>query len=355
MRLALVIAELGYGGAERIVTQLAVDAARRGDQVAVASAGGPLAQQLDRAGIRHHRIALGSRSLPATLRAAGELAGVLRRFRPDLVHAHNVRASAAASAARHAVGRRPALLTTLHGLAPGDYRAAARTLRMAGGTVVACAPAVARSLRAAGFPAHRLGVVTNCAALEQAPAHERAALRARLNVGDRPLVVGLGRLVPQKSWGTLVQAAGEIPGADVVVAGDGPLRAELEAAGGGRVRFPGVVENPAALLGLASCVVSTSGWEGLPLGLLEALSLGLPVVATAVDGVRDVVPPDSAILVPPGDPVAVAAAVNRVLGEPGLAGRLSRAARRAAAAWAPETMLSRYRAHYAAALSRRPR
>jgi glycosyltransferase involved in cell wall biosynthesis len=221
---------------------------------------------------------------------------------------------------------------------------------MAGGTVIACAPAVARSLRAAGFPAHRLGVVTNCAALAPAPAHERAALRASLGVGDRPLVVGLGRLVPQKSWATLVRAAGQIPHADIVVAGDGPLRGELEAAGGGRVRFVGVVENPAALLGSAACVVSTSVWEGLPLGLLEALSLGLPVVATAVDGVRDVVPPDSAILVPSGDPAAVAAAINRVLGEPGLAGQLSQAARRAAAAWAPETMLARYRAHYASCL-----
>jgi glycosyltransferase involved in cell wall biosynthesis len=349
MRLLLVIAELGYGGAERIVAQLADDAARRGDRVAVASAGGPLARRLEAAGIRHYRVALGSRSLAATLAGAGQLAGVLRDFRPEIVHAHNVRAAAAASAARHTLRRRPALLTTLHGVAPGDYQAAARTLRLAGGPVIACAPAVARSVRTAGFPADRLGVVTNGAALAPAPAHERAALRAWLGVTDRPLVVGLGRLVAQKSWVTLVEASKEITGADIVVAGDGPLRADLEAAGEGVVRFVGVVEHPAALLGLATCVVSTSVWEGLPLGLLEALSLGLPVVATAVDGVRDVVPAKSAILVPPGDPAAVAAAVNRVIGEPGLAERLSGAARRAAADWAPDTMLARYRDHYAAA------
>ncbi len=210
-----------------------------------------------------------------------------------------MRATAAASLARHALRRRPALLTTLHGVAPGDYLAAARTLRLAGGTVIACAPAVGRSLLAAGFPARRLSVVNNGAALEPAPAHEQAALRAQLGITDRPLVVGFGR--------------------------------------------------PAALLGLASCVVSTSVWEGLPLGLLEALSLGLPVVATAVDGVRDVVPPESAILVPAGDPAAVAAAVNRVIEEPGLAEQLSRAARQATAAFQPAAMLAGYRVHYAAA------
>lgn len=349
MRLLLIIAELGYGGAERIVAQLAMDATGRGDQVAVASAGGPLTRQLDRAGIRHHQVALRSRSALATLAGAGQLVGVLRGFRPHVVHAHNVRATAAASLARHALHRRPALLTTLHGVAPGDYLAAARTLRLAGGTVIACAPAVGRSLLAAGFPARRLSVVNNGAALEPAPAHEQAALRAWLGITDRPLVVGLGRLVAQKSWATLVEAAMEIRRADIVVAGDGPLRAELEAAGGGRVRFAGVVENPAALLGLASCVVSTSVWEGLPLGLLEALSLGLPVVATAVDGVRDVVPPESAILVPAGDPAAVAAAVNRVIEEPGLAEQLSRAARQATAAFQPAAMLAGYRVHYAAA------
>ena len=66
---------------------------------------------------------------------------------------------------------------------------------------------------------------------------------------------------------------------------------DLAEASGGRVRFVGLVDDIAALVGLASCVVSTSSWGGLPLTLLEALSLGVPVVATAVDGVTDVVPP----------------------------------------------------------------
>ena len=120
---------------------------------------------------------------------------------------------------------------------------------------------------------------------------------------------------------------------------------------GAGVRFVGHVDDPAALLGLADCMVQTSTWEGLPLTLLEALSLGVPVVATAVDGVQDVVPAGAALLVPPSDPTAVAAAVRRVVSDPGFAEGLSLRARAAAAAWSPETMLHRYRAVYEAAVT----
>jgi glycosyltransferase involved in cell wall biosynthesis len=170
-------------------------------------------------------------------------------------------------------------------------------------------------------------------------------------------VLGIGRLVEQKAWPTLIEAARQFHDVDVLVAGDGPLRAELETAAvtsGNRVRFVGPVERPAALIGLAQCVVSTAVWEGLPLALLEALTLGAPVVATAVDGVADVVPGHAALLVPPGDPAAVAAAVNRVLTEPGLAERLSRAACGASGAWALDTMLTRYHAGYAACVTAPP-
>jgi len=142
-----------------------------------------------------------------------------------------------------------------------------------------------------------------------------------------------------------------LDGVDALVAGEGPLRESLEAAAaatGGRVRFVGAVDDVASLLHLADCVVSTSTWEGLPLSLLEALSLGRPVVATAVDGVRDIVPPDAALLVPPHDPEAIATAIGRVLHDHGLAGRLSRLARTAASAWTPERMLADYRRCYAA-------
>ena len=356
MRLLLVVAAMRHGGAERIVVELAADAARRGGRVAVASAGGPWVEQVLASGADHATIPLERRSGLATLVAARRLAAVVHGFRPDVVHAHNVRAALAAGLALARPGRRPALLTTLHGLAPADYPAAARLLRLTGGTVVACAPAVGQALLDASFPASRLDVVTNGVAVQAPTQSDLEAARRRFAVGRRPLVVGIGRLVEQKAWPTLIEAAGRIEGADVLVAGDGPLAGPLQAAAddaGGRVRFVGPVEQPTALLGLARCVVSTSAWEGLPLALLEALTLGAPVVATRVGGVADLVPPDAALLVPPGDPTAVAAAVNRVLTEAGLAERLSRGSRAASRAWTLDAMLARYRECYAARVNDR--
>jgi glycosyltransferase involved in cell wall biosynthesis len=356
VRLLLVVAALRPGGAERIVTQLATDATRRGDAVLVASSGGSWVDLVRACGADHVAVPLGQRSAPATVAAAPRLAAVVREFRPDVVHAHNVRAGLAAglavrlSPARSR--RRPALLTTLHGLAPADYPAAARLLRL-GGTVVACAPAIGAALLEAGFPAGRLKVITNGVRVRAPSAPELAAARRRYGIGRRPLVVGIGRLVAQKAWPTLIEAARHIDAADVLVAGDGPLRSKLEAAAGARTRFVGHVDQPAALVAMARCVVSTSAWEGLPLALLEALTLGAPVVATSVGGITDLVPPDAAMLVPPGDPVAVAAAVNRVLAEPALADRLSHAARAASAAWTLDGMLAAYRECYAACVSAR--
>lgn len=354
MRLLQVVAELRPGGAERIVLELLEDARRHGDTVAVASAGGPWVDRLDPA-VTHFDVPLRQRSTITTLAAAPPLRAVLRSFQPDIVHAHNLRATVAVAAALTTVIAYPRLLTTLHGVAPPDYISAARLLRIAGGRVVACAPAVARSLQAAGFPASRIEVIVNGAGLRPPAVSQVDALRARLGVGDRPLVAGIGRLAPQKSWITLVDAMRWVDGADALVAGEGPMREALEeaaAAAGDRVRFIGAVHDVASLLQLADCVVSTSTWEGLPLSLLEALSLGRPVVATAVDGVLDIVPPDAAVLVPPHDPQAVATAVGRVLHDQSLAGRLSLAARTTASAWTTERMLASYRACYAAICAR---
>jgi glycosyltransferase involved in cell wall biosynthesis len=218
--------------------------------------------------------------------------------------------------------------------------------------VITCAPSVGRSLEAAGFPGERIDVITNGAALSPAGSERQEELRRHLRLGPEPLVVGMGRLVAQKDWPTFVAAASRVDGPTFVVAGDGPLRhelANLARRSGDRVRFVGSVEDVAALVGLAACVVSTSTWEGLPLALLEALSLGARVVATAIDGVPDVVPADAAVLVAPKDPHAVSDAISRILTDTGFAETLRRRAVAASAAWRPEQMLTLYRNAYQAA------
>ena len=355
MKILHVLPSLGPGGMEQMVISLAADAAAHGDRVVVASGPGVWVERVVQAGAAHVALPATSRYATAGMAAAtARLARCVRQLRPQVVHAHNVRATLLARLALVSASHHAALIATLHGLAPGDYGAASRILRVAARRVIVCAPAVSRSLRRAGFPGDRLDVITNGAALQPATAERQARLRASLNLGAAPVVAGLGRLVPQKNWPVFVEAANCLPGPAYVVAGDGPLREELAglaAASGGHVRFVGLVDDVAALVGLASCVVSTSSWEGLPLTLLEALSLGVPVVATAVDGVTDVVPPTAAMLVAPADPAAVAGAISLVLSDDALASSLRREALAAAPQWRPEVMLARYRATYQTAVA----
>jgi glycosyltransferase involved in cell wall biosynthesis len=349
-----VLTDLNTGGAERMVVQLASDAAARGDDVTVACEDGQWVPELEKVGVHHVRVTLMRRSMTTTLVAGAQLAPVIRRVAPDVVHTHNVRATLAARVAMSLAFRRCVLMPTVHGLAPDDYRSAARVLGLVARRVVACAPSVAASLAAAGLSADRIDVITNGAGLDPATPERTDALRRQLAVGNAPLVVGMGRLAEQKDWPTFIEALSRLDDVEVVVAGEGGLRSALEDRArqlGGRVRFVGGVSDVAALLGLATCVVSTSTWEGLPLSLLEALSLGVPAVATAVDGVTDLVPPDAALLVEPGQPDQVEASVSRLLADDKLRRRLGSTAHEASRQWSAAKMLETYRAAYEAATS----
>ena len=155
----------------------------------------------------------------------------------------------------------------------------------------------------------------------------------------RPVVLAVGRLAPQKGFGTLLAAAARWrdrqPRPRVLIAGTGPLAARLatQATGlGVDAEFGGWSDDVPALLARADVFVLPSEWEGQPLVLQEALAAGRPIVATEVGGVRALTGDDAAVLVPPGDPAALAAAILRVLDDPGLAASLTAAAQARAAA-----------------------
>ncbi|MGH3149818.1 MAG: glycosyltransferase, partial [Streptosporangiaceae bacterium] len=158
----------------------------------------------------------------------------------------------------------------------------------------------------------------------------RMALRAELGADPgQAIVLAVGRLAAQKGFGLLLDAAvrwGDIqPAPLLVIAGQGPLAAELQARAaslGLTVRFVGQRPDVPALLATADVFVLPSVWEGQSLILQEALRAGVPVVATRVGGNRELLGEDAAILVPPGDAQRLADAVRAVLGDPALAGRL---------------------------------
>ncbi|MGE5133567.1 MAG: glycosyltransferase family 4 protein, partial [Gemmatimonadota bacterium] len=155
----------------------------------------------------------------------------------------------------------------------------------------------------------------------------------------RPLGRAAGRLAAQKGISVLLEAAARWRDTDpaplVAVAGDGPLAGPLRAqarAAGLDVAFLGQRSDIPALLAAAEVVTVPSYWEGQPLIVQEALRAGRPIVASRAGGIPELTGEDAALLVPPGDAPALAAAVRSVLADPGLAARLSGAALARAAA-----------------------
>src|SRR5206468_1411959 len=141
----------------------------------------------------------------------------------------------------------------------------------------------------------------------------------------------VGRLTRQKALPVAFEALREVDGVRLMVVGDGPERLELESAAArlgldGRVEFAGARSRADVLRLLAgsTALVLPSAWENLPHAAVEALAVGTPVVATAVGGVPEVVHDgENGLLVPPNDPIALAAALRRVVSEPGLRDRLA--------------------------------
>jgi glycosyltransferase involved in cell wall biosynthesis len=170
-------------------------------------------------------------------------------------------------------------------------------------------------------------VIPNAVATpEPLGARERAALRAELGVVDgAPLLIAVGRLVPQKAPLDLVRAFAQVrtlgPAPALWIVGRGRLEdslaREIARLGiGDRVRMLGLRSDVPRLLAASDVFVSASHWEGLPVAVLEAMAVGLPVVATGVGDVPRALGVDSGVLPSPRDPAAIARAVAQLIADP---------------------------------------
>jgi glycosyltransferase involved in cell wall biosynthesis len=175
-----------------------------------------------------------------------------------------------------------------------------------------------------------------------APRRTAGAVRAELGADGRPLVLAVARLHPQKALDVLVDAAAawtaREPRPLVAIAGSGPAEADLRdqiERTGAPVRLLGHREDVADLLAACDLAVVTSRWEARQLFAQEALRAGRPLVVTAVGGLPGLVR-DGAVLVPAGDPAAVATAVGSLLDDPSRAAALAARGREVAAGWPTE-------------------
>ena len=183
-----------------------------------------------------------------------------------------------------------------------------------------------------GLDAARVDVVPNPA--PEVPEHPtRDEARAVLGIEGFALGVA-GRLTAQKALGDTLDAVARVPGATLVILGDGPERPALErrAAELGvpeRVRFlgAGTRDDVIALFRAADAALVTSAWENLPHTLLEALAAGTPVIATRVGGIPEVVRDgENGLLVPPRDVAGIAAAIERLVRDDALRASVAAAA-----------------------------
>ena len=314
--------------------------------------------------------ALGREVAPlADLTALAELVRLIRRERPAIVHTHTSKAGFIGRLAA-VIARVPAVIHQPHGhIFYGYYsprrtavftvleRQAARwTDRIITLTDRGAQEHLARGIgRAEQYVAVPSGVPT---AELRAAAPPRGESRPRLGLDpDAFVVVGLGRLVPIKGFDLLVRAlpavAAQIPSARVVLVGDGAERAHLEAIAAAmgvseRLRLTGETTDVASYLAAADVVAVPSRNEGMGRVIVEAMALGLPVVATAVGGIPDVVTDgECGRLVEPEDVDALAAALIELGRDPALRRKLGEAAVRRAEAFSTAVASEKLLAVYA--------
>lgn len=326
MRLLVVIADMGSGGAESIAAQVGASALEAGDDVTLATTGGWRLAALRTRGVSVVTIPLATRRIGSTVRSAARLRRHLRGTSTvDLVHAHNVRATVAARLAlwllARPVGgaRRVPVVTTVHGLAPSRYLAAALLLRWVSDEVVAVSDDVARRLGVGRLLGERLRVIENGAVRPVLGPREQSRHDLGVPATER-VVLCLARIEAPKRHDLLIEAWRQVGAADAVllVAGDGPGRAACEQRaselGLDSVRFLGDRRDAARLLSASDVLVLPTDREGLPLTVLEAMAAGVAVIASDVGGLRSL-DRDALALVAPGSAPALAEQIRRLLGD----------------------------------------
>jgi glycosyltransferase involved in cell wall biosynthesis len=346
IRVLLVIKCLGYGGAERLLVDMVAARDRRfeyevayvlRDQDALVPAVRETGTPVHPLGATHN----------GDLRWMTALRRVLVEGRYDVVHFHLPYAAALGQLVVTSLPRsiRPGVVYTEHSLwdrTPLVIRALLRTTMRSGERLVTVSQASYDAL-----PSQLRGrakVVVHGVDLSRSDsliARRRdlqAGVRAELGIDPGEfLFMTVANLRPEKGYRVLLDAARTITdrGLPIRIAavGRGPLREELaerhaELALGDRFQFLGQRGDVLELLAGADAFVLASLHEGLPVALMEATSVGLPVVASSVGGIPQVLETETdALLVPPGDPDALVEAMTRVAADPELAERLGRRAK----------------------------
>jgi glycosyltransferase involved in cell wall biosynthesis len=352
-----VLAPAEAGGLETVVRSLAEGHSAHGHLVEIAAVvdddAHAFVQQARDTGLTVHTVQSPPRSIRPERRA---IAALLSTGRFDVMHSHGYRSDILNL--RTARRMRVPSVTTLHGFSATDRKARAyEWLQLRGArnasAIVAVSTNVSNRVLASGARPQSLRLIRN-AVRDDVEWMDVAPARARLNLSDGLNIGWIGRLSYEKGPDVMIETMkrlGDLP-VTVSFVGDGPDRDALtrsadQAGGAERVRFHGRVDNASTLSRAFDLIVLSSRTEGTPMVLLEAMAAGVPIVATRVGGVPDMLTSDEAILVPPEDPEALAAGIRAALGD-SIASerRSSRAHDRLTREFGIEKWLSRYESLY---------
>jgi len=351
--------ERGFSGGETQVMALVRHLDTAGHAVAVAAlADGGLARRLEGSSIPVLPIRVRFGHDP---RGGLALRAAIRAFRPDVVHHHTSRALSLAPYVPRAVVQ---VVTRRMDYAPRGAAAYVRALYGGMDAIIAISQAARAALVARGIDGERIVVVPSGVAVESFAALDRTAARAALGIdGGRAVVAIVASLHLRKGHAVLLEALAEVvrdvPSLLCVAAGTGPegdaLRDQASRLGvAGAVRWLGQVADVRPLLAAADVVVMPSLAEGLGVAAIEAMAAGRALVASNVGGLPELLADgEQGLLVPPGDPRALGAALARVLGDGALRTRLGDAGRRRAQDFSTAAMARGTEAVYERALAAR--
>ncbi len=337
LNILYVLPELSVGGVETHVLALSCGMKAMGHNVIVMSNGGALVPRIEEAGVEHIKLPVHHKS-PVTVREmAARIRALIKERGIDIVHAHSrVPAWIAYFAVRNT--RVPFVIT-----AHGQYAPHLGSKIMAKGDRIICVSSVVLDHMAEklGADRARMRVIYNGIDIEKSKfeiARRRPAadIRKELGIPENERVIGsIGRLTMTKGLKFFVdamkQVRDQLPDVKAVLVGDGPMRKELQdrAAELGiaeHLIFTGVRTDIYDLLGVMDVYVVSSLYEGFPMGCLEAMSSRVPIVATKVGGIPEMLDHErTALLTEPKDPASLAKNIERLFNEPKLAGELAEA------------------------------
>lgn len=335
-----VVHTLMVGGMERLVVDLVdgLSADRYDRYVCCLDQRGPLADELERHGVTVYCLNKGPGvrwGLPWRIRR------LIRDLGVTVVHTHNLSGLLYGGLAAE-LARVKSIVHTEHGWEIDHYRSSTvqrleRLLSLLPDRVVAVSQPLFDELRYVhGIPLNRLLLIGNGVRIERSRTTPPPDLRTRLGIAERDRVIGIiARLVPVKDHHTMFRAMAvvvrAVPEARLLVVGDGPLRAELEAEAArlgiaSHVTFLGLRHDIPELLSLLDVFVLSSQSEGMSITILEAMAAKRPVVATDVGGTSWLVHHEkTGLLVPSQSPHRLADAVLRLLNDRAVAAQLGEA------------------------------